>query len=59
MVDQVKFDEPRLRDEVLRLRQENERLRSALREVKQLLELPIGPRSGPRRVQMVPSVGLL
>ena len=59
MSDQVKPDEPRLRDEVLRLRQENERLRSALREVRQLLELPLGPPAGCRRMQTVPAVGLL
>jgi hypothetical protein len=59
MSDQVRPDEPRLRDEVRRLRQENQRLRSALREVKQLLELPLGPPAGSRRMLTVPAVGLL
>ncbi len=59
MVHSVMPEEPRLRDEVLRLRQENERLKSALREVKQLLELPLCLAPGARRLQMVPAVGLL
>jgi hypothetical protein len=59
MAERVTPEEPRLRDEVLRLRQENERLKSALREVKQLLDLPLAPSAGLRRIQLVPAVGLL
>ena len=46
------------RDEIKRLREENERLRTGLREIRQLLEPPVHSRpAGPPK--MFPAIGLL
>ena len=46
------------RDEIKRLREENERLRTGLREIRQLLEPPVHPRpAGPPK--LFPAIGLL
>jgi hypothetical protein len=59
MPDTAKPEEPRLRDEIARLQQENERLRTGLRQVRELLDAPLPPSAGARRLHLLPLVGLL